>query len=94
MRPINEVNRHLPLEEENTIKLPDITDFDRIINNNLKNQELMRNEKAKDTIRKEVRETILNTPLYRLYAETNKFETLNMVKPLYITKRKILELKE
>jgi len=29
-------------------------------------------------------ESILNTPLYRLYAENNTFDTLNMIKPIKI----------
>jgi hypothetical protein len=35
---------------------------------------------------------ILNTPLYRLYAETNKFETLNMIKPIRMNQRKLLDI--
>ena len=41
-----------------------------------------------------IKQTILNTPLYRLYAETNKFETLNMIKPINLSHRKPIELKE
>ena len=35
---------------------------------------------------------ILNTLLYRLYAETNKFETLNLVKPIKMSNRKIIDI--
>ncbi len=35
---------------------------------------------------------ILNTPLYRLYAEMNKFETLNMIKPIRMNQRKLLDI--
>jgi hypothetical protein len=30
---------------------------------------------------------ILNTPLYRFYTENNKFETLNMIKPIKLSKK-------
>jgi hypothetical protein len=36
--------------------------------------------------------TILNTPLYRLYAENNRFETLNMIKPIKFSQRKIVDI--
>lgn len=35
--------------------------------------------------------TILNTPLYRMYAEKLKFETLNMIKPIKLKQRKQYE---
>ena len=34
----------------------------------------------------------MNTPLYKLYAETNKFETLNLVKPIKISNRRIIDI--
>lgn len=44
--------------------------------------------------RKEVKSDILNTPLYRLYAENNKFSTLNLLKPIKITNRKIIDIQD
>jgi len=38
--------------------------------------------------------TILNTPLYRLYAENNRFETLNMIKPIKLSQRKIVDIEK
>jgi len=44
----------------------------------------LRQEKIKEKKDKD----ILNTPLYRLYAEYKSFETLNMIKPILVKKRK------
>lgn len=38
--------------------------------------------------------TILNTPLYRMYAETFKFETLNMIRPIKLKQRKMFDTME
>lgn len=35
---------------------------------------------------------ILNTPLYRLYAENNRFETLNLIKPIKFSQRKVVDI--
>ena len=40
----------------------------------------------------EINTDILNTPLYRIYAETHKFETLNLVKPIKMSNRKIIDI--
>lgn len=40
----------------------------------------------------EINNEILNTPLYRLYADTNKFETMNLLKPIKISTRKIIDI--
>jgi hypothetical protein len=74
------------------LNLPEIKDLERILNNNVANQPIIRKEK--ESIRKDIKHIILNTPLYRLYAETNKFETLNMIKPIHLTQRRLVELKE
>ena len=74
-------------------KLPEISDFHILIKSNLKNQEYMRkNQSGSDHKKKNtVSTTILNTPLYRLYAENNRFETLNMIKPINFSQRKVVE---
>ena len=38
--------------------------------------------------------TILNTPLYRIYAERLKFETLNMIRPIKLKQRKMFDTGE
>ena len=38
--------------------------------------------------------TILNTPLYRMYAERLKFETLNMIRPIILKQRKMFDTVE
>lgn len=48
----------------------------------------LRTDKLKDPKEKEKDKDILNTPLYRLYAEYKSFETLNMIKPVLMKKRK------
>jgi hypothetical protein len=75
--------------------LPDINDFDRLIKSNLKNQEYINrgiNKKLENDKRMTITTTILNTPLYRLYAETHKFETLNMIKPIKFSQRKVMDI--
>ena len=81
-------------KEENLINLPDISDFDKLIKNNLRNQELKLNSHKKKENEKKmtVTTTILNTPLYRLYAEQNRFETLNMIKPIKFSQRKVMDI--
>ena len=68
------------------MKLPEISDFQNLIKSNLKNQE---SNKTNGTST-----TILNTPLYRLYAENNRFETLNMIKPIKFSQRKVVNIQQ
>jgi len=55
---------------------PELIDVQRLIINNFKASE----RKKQDNV-------ILNTPLYRFYTENNKFETLNMIKPIKLSKK-------
>lgn len=82
------------VEDKQVFKLPEISDFHQLIKNNLKNQEYIRkNKSASDNKKKNtVTTTILNTPLYRLYAENNRFETLNMIKPINFSQRKVVDI--
>ncbi len=82
------------LEDKQVFKLPEISDFHMLIKSNLKNQEYMRkNQSGSDHKKKNtVTTTILNTPLYRLYAENNRFETLNMIKPINFSQRKVFDI--
>lgn len=72
--------------------LPDISDFDNLIKNNIKSQDNFQPLSERDNKKNAVSTRILNTPLYRLYAEMNKFETLNMIKPIRMNQRKILDV--
>ncbi len=74
--------------------LPDISDFDNLIKNNIKTQDNFHSHIDHDnsTSKSALSTRILNTPLYRLYAEMNKFETLNMIKPIRMNQRKLLDI--
>lgn len=74
--------------------LPDISDFDNLIKNNIKTQDNFQNHIERDNANSKsaLSTRILNTPLYRLYAEMNKFETLNMIKPIRMNQRKLLDI--
>ena len=71
-------------------------DFHNLIKGNLKNQEYLQREKPQKEGKKKniVQTTILNTPLYRLYAENNRFETLNLIKPIKFTQRKVVDIEK
>jgi hypothetical protein len=75
------------------MKLPNMTELqnliDKILNKDKFKGKLKKNSKRK---RDEVNTDILNTPLYRIYAETHKFETLNLVKPIKMSNRKIIDI--
>ena len=75
------------------MKLPTMTELQSLID------KIMNKDKFKGKIKKngkkrkeEVNTDILNTPLYRIYAETHKFETLNLVKPIKMSNRKIIDI--
>ena len=75
------------------MKLPNMTELqsliDKILNKDKFKGKMKKNNKRK---RDEVNTDILNTPLYRIYAETHKFETLNLVKPIKMSNRKIIDI--
>ena len=75
------------------MKLPSMTELqnliDKIMNKNKFKGKLKKNKKKR---KEEVNTDILNTPLYRIYAETHKFETLNLVKPIKMSNRKIIDI--
>ena len=75
------------------MKLPTMTELqsliDKIMNKNKFKGKMKKNGKR---IKEEVNTDILNTPLYRIYAETHKFETLNLVKPIKMSNRKIIDI--
>ena len=76
------------------MKLPNMTELqgliDQILNKDKFKGKMKKNSKKK--VKDEVNTDILNTPLYRIYAETNKFETLNLVKPIKMSNRKIIDI--
>ena len=75
------------------MKLPTMTELqsliDKIMNKNKFKGKMKKNKKKR---KEEVNTDILNTPLYRIYAETHKFETLNLVKPIKMSNRKIIDI--
>ena len=75
------------------MKLPNMSELqgliDQILNKDKFKGKMKKNKKLK---KDEVNSDILNTPLYRIYAETNKFETLNLVKPIKMSNRKIIDI--
>ena len=75
------------------MKLPNMTELQGLIDQILNKDKFKGKMKKKSKLRKdEVNTDILNTPLYRIYAETNKFETLNLVKPIKMSNRKIIDI--
>jgi len=74
--------------------LPDISDFDNLIKNYIKTQDNFQSNIDRDKAKSKsaLSTRILNTPLYRLFAEMNKFETLNMIKPIRVNQRKLLDI--
>lgn len=81
-------------KDEPQLKLPDIAELQLLLENNYKKKNYDKNSRKKKYKNKkeEINSDILNTPLYRLYAETNKFETLNLVKPIKISNRRIIDI--
>ena len=76
------------------MNLPNMSELqsliDRILNKDKYKGKMKKNKKR----REEVNTDILNTPLYRIYAEKNKFETLNLVKPIKMSNRKIIDISQ
>ncbi len=75
------------------MKLPTMTELQSLIDKIMNKNKFKGKMKKKGKKRKEeVNTDILNTPLYRIYAETHKFETLNLVKPIKMSNRKIIDI--
>ena len=81
-------------KDEPQLKLPDIAELQLLLENNFEKKKYDKNNRKKKFKNKkeEINSDILNTPLYRLYAETKKFQTLNLVKPIKISNRKIIDI--
>jgi hypothetical protein len=75
------------------MKLPTMTELQNLIDK-IMNKDKFKGKMKKNGKRKkdEINTDILNTPLYRIYAETHKFETLNLVKPIKMSNRKIIDI--
>ena len=90
----NIIENNIKTKDVVPMKLPNMTELqgliDQILNKDKFKGKMKKNSKKK--IRDEVNTDILNTPLYRIYAETNKFETLNLVKPIKMSNRKIIDI--
>jgi hypothetical protein len=78
--------------EEKGMKLPEISDFSKLMKANMKNKGYVGQEKKSSF--NTVQTTILNTPLYRLYAENSRFETLNLIKPIKFSQRKVVDIEQ
>ena len=75
------------------MNLPNMTELQGLIEQILNKDKFKGKLKKKKKLRKdEINTDILNTPLYRIYAENNKFETLNLVKPIKMSNRKIIDI--
>jgi len=89
----NIIENNIKSKDTIPMNLPNMSELqiliDRILNKD-KYKGKMKKKKFKK--RDEVNSDILNTPLYRIYAETNKFETLNLVKPIKMSNRKIIDI--
>ena len=73
--------------------LPDLYELQVVLEKNYKRKKFYGSvRKNKGNKKGEINSDILNTPLYRLYAETNTFETLNLVKPIKMPNRKIIDI--
>ena len=77
-------------QDEWKMELPSIAELQSLID-----EILMRNKVKPNKSKKrgnEINTDILNTPLYRIYAENTKFVTLNLVKPIKMSNRKIIDI--
>ena len=89
----NIIETNIKTKDVIPMKLPNMTELQGLIDQILNKDKFKRKKKKKAKLRKEeVNTDILNTPLYRIYAETNKFETLNLVKPIKMSNRKIIDI--
>ena len=88
----NIIETNIKTKDVIPMKLPNMTELQGLIDQILNKDKFKGKMKKKAKLRKEeVNTDILNTPLYRIYAETNKFETLNLVKPIKMSIRKIID---
>ncbi len=85
----NIIEGYAKYKEERQLKLPGMNELQEIIDHILERDKFANKRHRR---REEVNTDILNTPLYRIYAETNKFETLNLVKPIKMSNRKIIDI--
>jgi hypothetical protein len=75
------------------MKLPTLNELQQLLEKIYNRKKFLgENKRKKRKFRDDINSDILNTPLYRLYAETNKFETLNLVKPIKMSNRKIIDI--
>ena len=89
----NIIETNIKTKDVIPMKLPNMTELQGLIDQILNKDKFKGKMKKKSKLRKdEVNTDILNTPLYRIYAETNKFETLNLVKPIKMSNRKIIDI--
>ena len=89
----NIIENNIKSKDALSMNLPNMSELQILIDQILnKDKYKGKMKKKKFKRRDEVNSDILNTPLYRIYAETNKFETLNLVKPIKMSNRKIIDI--
>jgi hypothetical protein len=89
----NIIENNIKSKDALSMNLPNMSELQVLIDQILnKDKYKGKMKKKKFKRRDEVNSDILNTPLYRIYAETNKFETLNLVKPIKMSNRKIIDI--
>jgi len=89
----NIIENNIKSKDVLSMNLPNMSELQVLIDQILnKDKYKGKMKKKKFKRRDEVNSDILNTPLYRIYAETNKFETLNLVKPIKMSNRKIIDI--
>ena len=89
----NIIENNIKSKDALSMNLPNMSELQVLIDQILNKDKYKKKIKKKKFKRRdEVNSDILNTPLYRIYAETNKFETLNLVKPIKMSNRKIIDI--
>jgi hypothetical protein len=89
----NIIENNFKYKEDEHMKLPTLNELQQLLEKIYNRKKFLgENKRKKRKFRDDINSDILNTPLYRLYAETNKFETLNLVKPIKMSNRKIIDI--
>ena len=89
----NIIENFVKYKDEHPMILPDLYELQVVLEKNYRRKKFYGSvRKNKGNKKGEINSDILNTPLYRLYAETNTFETLNLVKPIKMPTRKIIDI--
>jgi hypothetical protein len=88
----NIIENFVKYKDEHPLILPDLYELQVVLEKNYRRKKFYGSVRKNKGKKGEINSDILNTPLYRLYAETNTFETLNLVKPIKMPNRKIIDI--